>query len=150
MLFYFEFSCIQTLLNIHINELLFCKLISNTIYVCVFVCLHMRKCDAKCNFCPPSSQILAPPLVLVGGRVQPLWMVKIGVFIGELEGVWSLISKHIVQCLNTEQYCSKTKKICLVNHSRTGLFEKYCSKHMFKTIVFEITFRLILNNKNYC
>ena len=67
-----------------------------------------------------------------------------------LEGVWSLISKHIVQCLNTEQYCSKTKKICLVDHSGTGVFEKYCSKHMFKTIVFEITFGLILNNKNYC
>ena len=32
MLFYFEFSCIQILLNLHMNELLFCKLISNTIH----------------------------------------------------------------------------------------------------------------------
>ena len=30
MLFYFEFSCIQILLNLHMNELLFCELISNT------------------------------------------------------------------------------------------------------------------------
>ena len=29
MLFYFEFYCIQILLNLHMNELLFCKLISN-------------------------------------------------------------------------------------------------------------------------
>ena len=41
------------------NELLFCKLISNTIYICVCVCvcvcvrLHMRKCDVKCNSPPP-------------------------------------------------------------------------------------------------
>ena len=42
MLFYFEFSCIQILLNIHINELLFCKLISNTIYVCV--CVFVLAC----------------------------------------------------------------------------------------------------------
>ena len=35
MLFYFEFSCIQILLNIHMNELLFCKLISNTISICI-------------------------------------------------------------------------------------------------------------------
>ena len=63
MLFYFEFSCIQILLNIHMNELLFCKLISNTIYiyiymyVCMYVCmcvrLHIHKCDVKYNFYPP-------------------------------------------------------------------------------------------------
>ena len=35
------------------NELLFCKLISNTICVCVCVHLHMRKCDVKCNSSPP-------------------------------------------------------------------------------------------------
>ena len=64
------------------------------------------------------------------------------------EGVWSLVSKHIVQCLNTKYYCSKTKKICWVDHSGTGVFEKYCSKYMFKTMVFEITFGLIFNNKN--
>ena len=57
------------------NELLFCKLISNTVCVCVcaraHVRLHVRKSDVKCNFCPPPppSQILASPLVLVGGRV---------------------------------------------------------------------------------
>ena len=43
MLFYFEFSYIQILLNIHMNELLFCKLISNTIYiyVCMYVCMYV-------------------------------------------------------------------------------------------------------------
>ena len=35
------------------NELLFCKLISNTIYMCVCVRLHVHKYDVKCNFCPP-------------------------------------------------------------------------------------------------
>ena len=35
MLFYFEFSYIQILLSIHTNELLFCKLISNTIPICI-------------------------------------------------------------------------------------------------------------------
>ena len=61
MLFYFEFSYIQILLNIHMNELLFCKLISNTIYICMYVCmyvcmcvrLHIHKCDVKYNFYPP-------------------------------------------------------------------------------------------------
>ena len=37
MLFYFEFSCIQILLNMHMNELLFCKLISNTIYIYIYI-----------------------------------------------------------------------------------------------------------------
>ena len=43
MLFYFEFSCIQILLNIHMNKLLFCKLISNTIYIyiCMYVCMYV-------------------------------------------------------------------------------------------------------------
>ena len=37
MLFYFEFSCIQMLLNIHMNKLLFYKLISNTIYIYIYM-----------------------------------------------------------------------------------------------------------------
>ena len=49
------------------NELLFCKLISNTIYIYIYMCVcararmrvcvhfHVRKCDVKCNFCPSSS-----------------------------------------------------------------------------------------------
>ena len=41
----------KNLLNMHMNELLFCKLISNTIYI--YVRLHMHKCDVKCNFCLP-------------------------------------------------------------------------------------------------
>ena len=53
MLFYFEFSCIQMLLNIHMNKLLFYKLISNTIYIYIYVRLHVCKCDIKYNFCPP-------------------------------------------------------------------------------------------------
>ena len=55
MLFYFEFSCIQTLLNIHMNEFLFCKLISNTIYVCVCVCVF------ACTCVNVMSNVISPP-----------------------------------------------------------------------------------------
>ena len=58
MLFYFEFSHIQKLLNIHTNELLFCKLISNTIYMCVCVfactCINMM---SNVIFAPLNSDL---------------------------------------------------------------------------------------------
>ena len=63
MLFYFEFSYIQILLNIHTNELLLCKLISNTIYIYIYMfactCINVM---SNVIFAPP-SQILVPPLV---------------------------------------------------------------------------------------
>ena len=69
MLFYFEFSYIQIFLNIYMNELLFCKLISNTIYVYIYIYIYMFACTCV----NVMSNVIFTPFKSGLGSITDLW-----------------------------------------------------------------------------
>ena len=64
--FFFFFFSFKYHLAFHVNDLLFFKLVTDTIYVFVCVCVHMYQVNvsAKCKFYPLLSQILVPSVNL--------------------------------------------------------------------------------------